>query len=86
MEPQAFAAVAQVAHLGDFSKDVSGCSTTPYDISFLVRNEEAGGSNPLSSTRFQCYLCLRPLKRTYTIFEKRVVLVLPANERAGKSK
>src|SRR5882757_6773924 len=33
-----------------FSKDVSGCSTTPYDISFLVRNEEAGGSNPLSST------------------------------------
>ena len=43
----------------------------------LVRNEEAGGSNPLSSTRFQ---------RTYIIFENRVVFVLPANERAGKSK
>jgi hypothetical protein len=42
-----------------------------------MRNEEAGGSNPLSSTRFQ---------RTYIIFENRLVLVLPANERAGKSK
>src|SRR6266850_37285 len=48
-----FAPVAQVAHLRLLSKDVSGCSTTPYDFSFLVRNEEAGGSNPLSSTIFQ---------------------------------
>jgi len=32
----------------------------------LVRNEEAGGSNPLSSTRFQ---------RTYIIFENPVLLV-----------
>ena len=42
----------------------------------LVRNEEAGGSNPLSSTRFQ---------RTYIIFGNLVLLVLAANERAGKS-
>jgi len=42
--------VAQVAHLRLLSKDVSGCSTTPYEFIFLVRNEEAGGSNPLSST------------------------------------
>jgi hypothetical protein len=33
--------VAQVAHLRRYSKDVSGCSTTPYDIACLVRNEEA---------------------------------------------
>jgi hypothetical protein len=33
--------VAQVAHLPKDSKDVSGCSTASYDISFLVRNEEA---------------------------------------------
>ena len=38
----------------------------------LVRNEEAGGSNPLSSTRFP---------RTYIAFENKVLLVLPANER-----
>jgi len=34
------------------SKDVNGCSTTPYDFFFLVRNEEAEGSNPFSSTIF----------------------------------
>ena len=43
----------------------------------LVRSEEGGGSNPLSSTRFQ---------RAYTIFDNRVVLVLSANERAGTTK
>jgi hypothetical protein len=42
----------------------------------LVRNEEAGGSNPLSSTRFH---------RTYIIFGNRLLLVLQANERAAKS-
>jgi hypothetical protein len=42
--------VAQVAHLRICPEDVSGCSTASYRFSFLVRNEEAGGSNPLSST------------------------------------
>ena len=35
------------------SENLSDCSTAPYHRFFLVRNEEAGGSNPLSSTRFQ---------------------------------
>jgi hypothetical protein len=30
--------VAQVAHLRLLSKDVSGCSTTPYEFFHLVRN------------------------------------------------
>jgi hypothetical protein len=36
-----FRPVAQVAHLRGDSKDVSGCSTSPYEFSRLVRNEEA---------------------------------------------
>ena len=47
-----FATVAQVAHLRPYSKDVSGCSTASYEFSYLVRNEEAGGSNALSYTKF----------------------------------
>ena len=43
--------VAQVAHLKADSKDVSGCSTAPYEFSSLVRNEEVAGSTPVSSTR-----------------------------------
>jgi len=35
------------------SENLSDCGTAPYHRFFLVRNEEAGGSNPLSSTRFQ---------------------------------
>jgi hypothetical protein len=42
--------VAQVAQLSRGSEGVSGCSTVPYDIPCLVRNEEAEGSNPFSST------------------------------------
>jgi hypothetical protein len=38
-----------------FSKDVSGCSTASYDISFLVRNEEVAGSIPVSSTKLRCF-------------------------------
>jgi hypothetical protein len=34
-------------------KNLSDCDAAPYLRFFLVRNEEAGGSNPLSSTRFQ---------------------------------
>jgi hypothetical protein len=41
---------AQVAQIrGDLEK-VSSCSTALYQVCFLVRNEEAEGSNPLSST------------------------------------
>ncbi len=43
--------VAQVAHLRAFSKDVSGCSTVSCEFFRLVRNEEVGGSSPLSSTK-----------------------------------
>src|SRR5271167_1295520 len=45
------------------SENLSDCGAAPYLRFFLVRNEEAGGSNPLSSTRFQS---------TYIIFENRV--------------
>src|SRR5262245_46000468 len=44
-------AVALVAHFTDYPKSVSGCSTTPYQIFFLVRNEEVAGSIPVSSTK-----------------------------------
>jgi hypothetical protein len=50
--------VAQVAQLRGPSKGVSGCSTAPCSIFFLVGNEEPG----FSYTRFQ---------RSYTIFENR---------------
>ena len=42
--------VAQVAHFKGHLKKVSGCNTMPYEIYYLVRNEEAEGSNPFSST------------------------------------
>jgi hypothetical protein len=35
------------------SFDVRDCNTASYEFISIVRNEEAGGSNPLSSTRFQ---------------------------------
>jgi hypothetical protein len=44
------APVAQVAHLMYSLKWLSGCSTEPYWILYIVRNDEAGGSNPLPST------------------------------------
>jgi hypothetical protein len=66
----------QVLHLRAASFDVSGCNTVSYEFIYIVRNEEVGGSSPLSSTRFH---------RTYIIFGNRVLLVLPANERAAKS-
>ena len=34
------------------SENLSDCGAAPYLRFFLVRNEEVGGSNPLSSTRF----------------------------------
>jgi hypothetical protein len=46
------APVAQVAHLRRYSRDVSGCSTAPYEFFPIVRNDEVGGSNPLPSTKF----------------------------------
>src|SRR5215472_16012273 len=42
--------VLQVLQLRAPSSDVSGCNTMSYEFISLVRNEEAGGSNPLSST------------------------------------
>jgi hypothetical protein len=42
----------RVAQVKRWSKDVSGFSTASYEFFRLVRNEEAGGSNPLSSTIF----------------------------------
>src|SRR4029077_5549408 len=69
--------VVRVVQLESPLERLSDCRTVPYLRFFLVRNEEVGGSNPLSSTRFQ--------KRTYIIFGNRALLVLPANERAGKS-
>jgi hypothetical protein len=41
----------RVAQVKRWSKDVSGFSTASYEFFRLVRNEEAGGSNPLSSTK-----------------------------------
>jgi len=43
--------VAQVAHLKEGLKDVSGCSTTPYEFFRLVRNEDVAGLISLSSTK-----------------------------------
>jgi hypothetical protein len=44
--------VVQVVQLESPLERLSDCRTVPYLRFFLVRNEEAGGSNPLSSTRF----------------------------------
>src|SRR5271167_2967976 len=44
--------VVQVVQLESPLERVSDCRTVPYLRFFLVRNEEAGGSNPLSSTIF----------------------------------
>jgi len=48
-----FRPVVQVVQLESPLERLSDCRTVPYLRFFLVRNEEAGGSNPLSSTRFQ---------------------------------
>ena len=42
--------VVQVVQLEGLLERLSDCRTVPYLRFFLVRNEEAGGSNPLSST------------------------------------
>jgi len=44
--------VVQVVQLKGPLERLSDCRTVPYRRFFLVRNEEAGGSNPLSSTIF----------------------------------
>ena len=49
---KANSAVVQVVQLEGPLERLSDCRTVPYLRFFLVRNEEAGGSNPLSSTRF----------------------------------
>src|SRR6266550_5332287 len=41
---------AQVAHLTTSPRKLSDCGTAPQHRIDIVRNEEAGGSNPLSST------------------------------------
>src|SRR5260370_4029525 len=45
--------VVRVVPLRAPLKNLSYCDAAPYLRFFLVRNEEAGGSNPLSSTIFQ---------------------------------
>jgi len=45
--------VVQVVQLESPLERLSDCRTVPYLRFFLVRTEEAGGSNPLSSTIFQ---------------------------------
>jgi len=45
--------VVQVVQPESLLERLSDCRTVPYLRFFLVRNEEAGGSNPLSSTIFQ---------------------------------
>src|SRR5690349_6078577 len=52
--------VVRVVQLESHLERLSDCRTVPYLRFFLVRNEEAGGSNPLSSTRIT--IGLRPLK------------------------
>jgi hypothetical protein len=44
--------VVRVVQFRGGSENLSDCGAAPYLRFFLVRNEEAGGSNPLSSTRF----------------------------------
>ena len=44
--------VVQVVQLESPLERLSDCRTVPYLRFYLVRNEEAGGSNPLSSTIF----------------------------------
>ena len=53
MKKKANSAVVQVVQLESPLERLSDCRTVPYLRFFLVRNEEAGGSNPLSSTIFQ---------------------------------
>ena len=50
--PRRLSPVVQVVQLESPLERLSDCRTVPYLRFFLVRNEEAGGSNPLSSTRF----------------------------------
>ena len=45
--------VLQVLRLRASSSDASGCNTASYEFISLVRNKEAEGSNPFSSTRFK---------------------------------
>jgi hypothetical protein len=54
--------VVQVVQLESLLERLSDCRTVPSLRFSLIRNEEAGGSNPLSSTRFE--------KGTYIIFWK----------------
>ncbi len=50
--------VLQVLHLRAPSFDASGCNTVSYWVSCVVRNEEAEGSNPFSSTNSFSTICL----------------------------
>jgi hypothetical protein len=47
---KANSAVVQVVHLEGPLERLGDCHTVPHLRFFFVRNEEAGGSNPLSST------------------------------------
>ena len=77
MKKKANSPVVRVVQFRAPLKNLSDCDAAPYLRFFLVRNEEVAGSIPVSSTK---------LLWTYIIFRNRVLLVLPANERVGKSK
>src|SRR4029077_14251776 len=48
---KANSSVVRVVQLESPLERLSDCRTVPYLRFFLIRNEEAGGSNPLSSTK-----------------------------------
>jgi hypothetical protein len=51
MKKKANSPVVQVVQLESPLERLSDCRTVPYLKFFLVRNEEAEGSNPFSSTK-----------------------------------
>ena len=53
--PRRLSPVVQVVQLESPLERLSDCRTVPYLRFFLVRNEEAGGSNPISSTKITIY-------------------------------
>ncbi len=61
-------------------KNLSDCDAKPYVRFFLVRNEEAGGSNPLSSTRTFPLICRTS---AFLRFPNCVFLNLPDGPNAG---
>src|ERR1700674_3516143 len=72
--------VLQVLHLRAPSLDVSDCNTVSCWFSYVVRNKEAGGSHPLSSTIFSTPL-LEPCE-IGQVHAKRVATILAVSKSA----